>query len=74
MALCIAESSEAYLVDELNTRDELSEEWGKPVEDMEMISLNDGNKDHTIQIGSKFDQVIKWCLIFFLQKNANVFV
>ena len=51
--------SEAYPVDGLDTQDELSEERGEPVEDLETIPLNNGNKEHTVQIGSKLDQVTK---------------
>nr|XP_010926682.1 70 kDa peptidyl-prolyl isomerase [Elaeis guineensis] len=43
IALCGAESFEAYLVDELDVQDELSEKYGKPVEDLETILLNDGH-------------------------------
>ena len=38
-----------------------------------MIPLNDGNKEHTIQIGSNLDQVIKKYLISFLQEDTDVF-
>ena len=39
-----------------------------------MIPLNDGNKEHIIQIGSKLKKVIKKYLIFFLQENVDVFI
>ena len=67
------EPSEVYLVDELDTQDELIEEHGMPAEDLETIPLNDDNQEHTIQIGSNLNQVTKKYLIFFLQKNTDVF-
>ena len=66
--------SEAYLVDGLDIWDELSKERERPVEDLETIPLNDGNKEHTVQIGSKLNQGTKKYLISFLQKNTDVFI
>ena len=44
-----------YLVDGLDTHDELIEEYEEPVKDLEMIPLNDGNKEHTVLIGLNLD-------------------
>ena len=50
-----------------------SEEREKSMEDLETIPLKDGNKEHTILIGSNLDQVIRERFIFFLQAHADVF-
>ena len=60
-------------MDRLDTWNELPEEWGEPIEELEMILLNDGSQEHTIHIGSKLNQVSKWHLISFLQKNIDLF-
>lgn len=54
------------------TRDELTKEWSKHVEDLVIISLHDGNPQHIVQIGSRLDETTKQ-LVTFLQKNANIF-
>ena len=43
-----AKQSKVYPIDGLDTYDELTEECGEPMEDLKMISLDDGNEEHTI--------------------------
>ncbi|EHA8586757.1 hypothetical protein COCNU_scaffold000892G000030 [Cocos nucifera] len=60
-------------MDGLDTRDDLSEER-EPIDDLEEIPLNDGNKEHTVQIGSNLKGEVRKQLVTFLQRNADVFV
>ena len=60
-------------MDGLDTHDDLFEERGKPIDDLEKISLNDGNEEHTMKIGSNLKGEAKKQLITFLHKNAYVF-
>ena len=39
-------------IDGLDTRDDLAEERGEPIEDLVSIPLNDGNEEHVVKIGS----------------------
>ena len=54
--------SKTYPLDGLDVRDELLEERGNLMEDLEMIALEDGNKDHTVQIHSNLDQETSYFL------------
>ena len=53
-------------VDRLDTRDDLAEEWGEPIEDLVSISLNDGNEEHMVKIGSNLRKEVWIQLINFL--------
>ena len=46
-------------MDGFDAHDDLIEEWGEPIDDLVMIFLNDGNEDHTVQIGSNLDEEVK---------------
>ena len=57
----------------MDTRDDLAEERGEPIEDLVSIPLNDGNEEHVVKIGSNLGEEVRTQLIIFLQKNADVF-
>ena len=46
-------------VDGLDTRDDLAEEWGEPIEDLVSIPLNDGNEEHVVKIGSNLGKEVR---------------
>lgn len=50
---------DAYLVEGLDTHDELAEQQGESIEDLISIPLADGNPEHMVWIGSNLDQVTK---------------
>ena len=54
-----ARQPEAYPIDGLDTRDDLMEEHGEPIEDLDAIPLKDGNPRHMMQIGSKLDSKVR---------------
>ena len=60
-------------VDGLDTRDDLAEERGEPIEDLVSIPLNDGNEEHVVKIGSNLREEVQTQLINFLQKNVDIF-
>ena len=66
IALRDAKQYEIYSINGLDTCDDLTEECGELVEDLEAISMNDGNQDHMAQIGSKLDPEIRKQLVSFL--------
>ena len=66
--------SDPYLVDGLDTRNNLAEEWGEPIEDLVSIPLNDGNEEYVVKIGSNLEDDVRTQLINFLQKNMDIFV
>ena len=66
IALQGARPIKPYSVEGLDTRYELVEEEGEPVEDLISIPLVDGNQKHMVQIRSNLDQIIKDQLTFFL--------
>ena len=43
------------------------------MEDLVSISLNDGNKEHTVQIDSNLEDEVWEQLIIFLWRNADIF-
>ena len=53
-------------MDELDARDDLSEEKGEPIDDLDEISLNDNNKEHTMKISLNLKRGIRKQLITFL--------
>ena len=57
----------------MDTHDDLTEEWGEPIEDLVSIPLNDGNEEHVVKIGSNLGKEVRTQLINFLQKNTDVF-
>ena len=60
-------------IDGLDTRDDLTEERGEPIEDLVSIPLNDRNEEHVVKIGSNLREEVRTQLINFLQKNVDVF-
>ena len=60
-------------VDGLDTHDDLTEEWGGPIEDLISIPLNDENEEYVVKIGSNLGKEVRTQLINFLQKNVDVF-
>ena len=68
-----AKQREMCPMEGLDTRDELAQECGEPIEDLILIPLENENKDHTTQIGSSLDYVSKDQLTSFLQMKANIF-
>lgn len=64
----------AITIEGLDTHDEFTEERGEPIEDLLTIPLHDSNPHHAVHIGSRLEEPLKWQLINFLWKNANVFV
>ena len=60
-------------IDGLDTRDDLAEEWGEPIEDLVSIPLNDENEEHVVKIDSNLREEVRTQLINFLQKNVDVF-
>ena len=60
-------------VDELDVRNDLTEERREPMEDLVAISLDDGNTEHIVQIDSGLDGEVQKELVTFLWKNADAF-
>lgn len=56
---CQTKPPVTYLVERLDTRDELSEKRGEFVEDLITIFLGDREPHHIVQIGSKLDEVTR---------------
>ena len=73
IALQRNDQSDPCPVDGLDTRDDLAEERGEPIEDLVLIPLNDGNEEHVVKIGSNLGEEVWTQLIKFLQKNMDVF-
>ena len=68
-----AKTVETYPIEGLDTHDELAKTRDEPIEDLIPILLEDGNKEHTVQIRSNLDQVTKELLTLLLQRNADIF-
>lgn len=68
----LGQISECLLSRGLDTKNEMAEERGKPVEDLLTIPLHNENPQH-VQIGSRVDKATKQQLVSFLQKNVSVF-
>ena len=60
-------------MDGLDVHDDLTEEQGEPINDLVIVSLNDGNKDHIVQINSNLREEVREQLIKFLWRNADIF-
>ncbi|KAG1330243.1 hypothetical protein COCNU_02G002110 [Cocos nucifera] len=60
-------------VDGLDVCDDLTEERGEPMEDLMVVLQNDGNIEHTVQIGFNLGEEVWKQLIAFLWKNADIF-
>ena len=58
--------SDTCPVDGLDTHDDLTEEWGEPIEDLVSIPLNDGNEEHVVKISSNLGEEVRTRLINFL--------
>ena len=57
-----SDQSDLCPVDGLDARDDLIEERGGPIEDLVPISLNDGNAEHVVMIGSNLGEEVRMCL------------
>lgn len=49
-------TADAYLIEGLDTCDDLVEQWGELAEDLIPIPLADGNPEHVVWIGSNLDE------------------
>lgn len=65
--------SNGLTVQWLDTKDELTKERVKPVEDLVAIPLHDRDLQHVVKIGSRLDKDTKQCLAIFLPKNIDIF-
>ena len=73
IALQGGKQSELCPMDELDVRDDLIEKRGEPIDNLILVSLNDWNENHRVQICSNLKKEVKGQLVTFLQRNVDVF-